>query len=425
MTILVNLSRFIPRFLFLYVINNVINLLTTAPFLCYDKDNERSGVMARRERGSGSVSQRKDGTWTGRICLGYKENGKQNIKAVYGKTESEVKRKLKALQNDAIKYDTVSLPKLTFTELLTDWISNKKYELKDSSYDRLENTINNNIIPYMGYLQITSIAPRDVQQHINMLTDKGYSYSTIKKVYNAIYASLKYAFEQDYIRKNPCIGIKLPKQIQRSKSDIDFFTDEEVDRIVASAIYRYGTGKYKYKHGYAIIILLNTGLRVGELLALKWSNVDEDKRQLYIEATRGQVKERNGGEYKYVMKDRSTKTQSSCRYVPINDKALEALNYFKNLGYNNEYVMANSDSGVITYRNLHRVLANILKSNNINHGSLHTLRHTFATRLYKNGVDVKIISELLGHSDISITYDIYTHVIKEQKKKAVDVLDSL
>ncbi len=381
--------------------------------------------MARRERGSGSISQRKDGTWTGRICLGYKENGKQNIKAVYGKTESEVKRKLKALQNDAIKYDNVSLPKLTFAELLTDWIGNKKYELKDSSYDRLENTINNNIIPYMGYLQIINIAPRDVQQHINMLTDKGYSYSTIKKVYNAIYASLKYAFEQDYIRKNPCIGIKLPKQIQRSKSNIEFFTDEEVDRIVSSATYKYGTGRYKYKHGYAIIILLNTGLRVGELLALKWRNVDVDKRQLYITETRGQIKERSDGESQYVMKDRSTKTQSSCRFVPINDKTLAALMYFKGLGYRSDYVMANSDKGVITYRNLHRVLANILKDNNINHGSLHTLRHTFATRLFKNGIDVKVISELLGHSDISITYDIYTHVINEQKKKAVDVLNSL
>ena len=71
------------------------------------------------------------------------------------------------------------------------------------------------------------------------------------------------------------------------------------------------------------------------------------------------------------------------------------------------------------------MLSNILKDNNINHGSLHTLRHTFSTNLFKNGVDIKVISELLGHSDISITYNIYTHVIKEQKKKAVEVLDCL
>lgn len=99
--------------------------------------------------------------------------------------------------------------------------------------------------------------------------------------------------------------------------------------------------------------------------------------------------------------------------------------YFKSLGYSNPYVMANSDTGLITYRNLFRVLENILDSNGINHGSLHTLRHTFATRLFKKGVDIKVISELLGHSDISITYDIYTHVISEQKQKAVNVLEDL
>lgn len=380
----------------------------------------------RREKGNGSISKRKDGTWTGRICLGYKENGKQNIKAVYGKTESEVKKKLKALQAEIIKYDSINLPKLTLTELLTDWQTTaKKYELKSSSYDRLEQTINNNIVPYIGYLQITALTPQDIQNYINELTDKGYSYSTIKKSYNAVNAALKFALERDYIRKNPCIGIKLPKQIQRAKSDIEFFSDEEVNLISQSAISRYKTGRYKYKHGYAIIILLNTGLRVGELLALKWDNVDFVNKQIYVAETRGQIIDRSDSEQKYIMADRSTKTQSSCRYVPINAKTAEALLYFKGLGYNNPYVMANSDSNVITYRNLFRVLSNILELNKINHGSLHTLRHTFATRLFRNNVDIKVISELLGHSDVSITYNIYTHVIQEQKKKAVDILDNL
>ncbi len=380
----------------------------------------------RREKGNGSISKRKDGTWTGRICLGYKENGKQNIKAVYGKTESEVKKKLKALQAEIIKYDSINLPKLTLTELLTDWQTTaKKYELKSSSYDRLEQTINNNIVPYIGYLQITALTPQDIQNYINELTDKGYSYSTIKKSYNAVNAALKFALERDYIRKNPCIGIKLPKQIQRAKSDIEFFSDEEVNIISQSAISRYKTGRYKYKHGYAIIILLNTGLRVGELLALKWDNVDFVNKQIYVAETRGQIIDRSDSEQKYIMADRSTKTQSSCRYVPINAKTAEALLYFKGLGYNNPYVMANSDSNVITYRNLFRVLSNILELNKINHGSLHTLRHTFATRLFRNNVDIKVISELLGHSDVSITYNIYTHVIQEQKKKAVDILDNL
>lgn len=380
-----------------------------------------------RDKGEGSISQRKDGTWTGRIFLGRDANGKQKIKAVYGKTEKEVKKLLKEAKAEIAKYSNTNLPKITFSELLLDWQTTiKKYELKPSSYDRLEQTISCNIIPLIGYLQISALTPQDIQQFINTLTDKGYAYSTIKKAYNAVNASLKMAVERDYIRKTPCVGIKLPKQIQKQKSDIEFFNDVEVETIVKAATSKYKTGRYVYKHGYAIVLLLNTGMRVGELLALKWQNVDFQNRQIYVSETRGQIIDRDDkADQKYIMADRSTKTQSSCRYIPINQKSQEALNYFKDLGYENPYVMANSDSSVATYRNLFRVLSNILDAHNINHGSLHTLRHTFATRLFKNGVDIKVISELLGHSDVSITYNIYTHVIQEQKKKAVDVLDNL
>ena len=186
--------------------------------------------MARREKGNGTISQRKDGTWTGRMFLGYKTDGKQKIKAVYGKTEKEVKKKLKELQIETIKYGQAGLPKITMSELMFDWLNNiKKYELKPSSLDRVEITINKHIEPYIGYIQVQNIAPTDIQKLINNMVDKGYSYSTIKKVYNVINAVLKLALERDYIRKNPCIGIALPKQMQRSKSEIVFFSDDEGD----------------------------------------------------------------------------------------------------------------------------------------------------------------------------------------------------
>lgn len=382
--------------------------------------------MSNNKRGEGSISQRKDGTWTGRIFLGRDSNRKQKIKAFYGKTKSDVKQQLKAFKEASAKYKCNVAYKLTFAELLTYWLENvKRNELKASSFDRLEITINKHIIPLLGYYRIDKLASADIQSFINNRVDNGFSYSTIKKDYNAINAALRLAVERDYLYKNPCTSVSLPKQIKREKYDIEHFSDLEVDLIVKSAIYKYSTGRYKYKHGYAIILLLNTGMRVGELLALKWHNVNFENKQIYIEETRGQIKDRASEEHKYISVDRSTKTQSSCRYIPINEKAEEALIYFKSLGYSNSYVMANSDNNVITYRNLFRVLSNILKDNNINHGSLHTLRHTFATNLFKNGVDIKVISELLGHSDINITYNIYTHVIKEQKKKAVEVLDCL
>ena len=382
--------------------------------------------MARREKGTGSVSQRKDGTWRGIIDLGRGAEGKRKTITVYGKTEKEAKKKLREKQEELCKFDYQEIPKLTLGELLDDWKDTvKRLEVKSTSFDLIENTIDLHIKPEIGYIQIANLTYRDIQLYIIGMTDKGYAFSTIKKAYNAINASLRWAIQQDFIRKNPCVDVKLPKQNKRAKSDIEFFTDAEVDTIIKGALFRYKTGKYMYKHGYAIVLLLNTGMRVGELLALKWKNVNFRERQIYVCETRHQIKDRTDSEQKYVVVDSTTKTKSSCRYIPINDDALAALEYFRDFGYKNPYVMANSDHNVITYRNLFRVLDNIKKANGINHGSIHTLRHTFATMLFRKGVDIKVISELLGHSDISITYDIYTHVIEEQKQKAVDVLNVL
>jgi integrase len=383
--------------------------------------------MAKRDYGEGSISKRKDGTWTGRIFLGYSPEGKQVVKAVYGKTENEVKKKLKAIKTELAKYDNVNVKKVSFNELLKHWLETaKRSSLKESSYDRLEATIQNNIMPYTKHLQVCNTTADDVQKVINTLTDKGYSYSTIKKAYTTINAMLSYAVQNDYIRKNPCASVELPKNLEREKSDIEYFSDDELQSIIDGALYRHKTGRYKYKHGYAILFLANTGLRVGELLALKWENVNIDKREIYVTETRGQVKDRSDNDQKYTTTDRKTKTKAGRRTVPLNDKALEALHYFKSLGYaENPYVMANSNKGVVSYRNLFRVLDNVLKDKGIDHGSLHTLRHTFATRLLKAGEDIKTVSELLGHSDVSITYNIYIHVAKEQKKKAVDKLNEL
>ena len=111
--------------------------------------------MAKRDYGEGSISKRKDGTWTGRIFLGYSPEGKQVVKAVYGKTENEVKKKLKAIKTELAKYDNVNVKKVSFNELLKHWLeTTKRSSLKESSYDRLEATIQNNIMPYTKHLQV-------------------------------------------------------------------------------------------------------------------------------------------------------------------------------------------------------------------------------------------------------------------------------
>ena len=198
--------------------------------------------MTRREKGTGSVSQRKDGTWRGIIDLGRGAEGKRKTVTVYGKTEKEAKKKLREKQEELCKFDYQEIPKLTLGELLDDWKDTvKRLEVKSTSLDLIENTIDLHIKPEIGYIQIANLTYRDIQLYINQMTDKGYAFSTIKKAYNAINASLRWAIQQDFIRKNPCVDVKLPKQNKRAKSDIEFFTDA----LAAQPLYKLCKNDWK------------------------------------------------------------------------------------------------------------------------------------------------------------------------------------
>ena len=237
--------------------------------------------MARSIYGEGSIFQTKDGTWKGVLEIGKTSDGKRKRRAFYGKSQKEVKTKIKEFKTELLMYGQTDISKLTLAELLHEWmVTIKRHQVKATSYDAIECTVNNQINPYIGYLQISEITPRDIQMHINLLTEKGYAYSVIKKTYNAINASLRYAANRDYIRKNPCIDIQLPVNIKRDKSDIEFFTDEEIDMIIKSALYRHKTGRYMYKHGYGFVILLNTGMRIGELLDIEIKNIHLEERYM-------------------------------------------------------------------------------------------------------------------------------------------------
>ncbi len=174
--------------------------------------------MSRREKGEGSISQRKDGTWTARLNLGLDSDGKRKIKAFYGKTEREVKNKLKEYKKELIKNDFVEVQKTTVKEYMENWLVNvKRGELKPSSYDRLEQTCNYQIFPHIGYMQIHNLTSADIQNLINVLSDKGYSYSSIKKAYNAINSCFTLAYNRGEIRRNPAICISLPNQIKKHR----------------------------------------------------------------------------------------------------------------------------------------------------------------------------------------------------------------
>jgi len=244
----------------------------------------------RRDKGDGSVYQRKDGLWVAQItpAPGAKD------KYFYGKTETEVKRKLREFKKEIARNDFFEIQKITVGEYMDNWLRTVKVNnLKPKSYDRQEVTLKNQVYRYIGDIQMGTLTVGDVQGMINGLVSEGLSYSTIKKAYNAVNGCFKLALIKGDVVKNPCLGVSLPKNLERQKSDIRFFSDDEIDLICRESVAGYGNGKQIYRLGYAVIVLMYTGMRIGELLGLRWADVDFDKRLITVKGSFVAVRNRD------------------------------------------------------------------------------------------------------------------------------------
>ncbi len=221
--------------------------------------------------------------------------------------------------------------------------------------------------------------------------------------------------------------MSLPKNIDHSKDKINFFTDEQIKKIEKEAVRCYHTGKRVYRMGEIVIFLLNTGMRIGEALALKWTDIDFDNRVVKVRKNVVIIKNRDITVNKnYKMQEQtSTKTKSGSRIVPLNSEAMKALLSLKVINGKFEYVFSTSTGERVCPRNINRLFRCVLKNCYIEPTGIHSLRHTFASRLFAKGVDVKTVSELLGHSEVGITYDTYIHLIQEQHVVAVETLENV
>lgn len=379
----------------------------------------------RREYGSGSISQRADGTWTARMVIGVNEKGKPRIKALYGKTEREVKKKLKDFQKEFYKNDQSVVQRSTVESYMRTWLyENKQNLLKPKSFDRLEQTVLYQVIPHVGHIQLAAFQSNDVQVMLNTLKRNGLSYSTVKKAYDAVNECFRTGVIQKTVLFNPALGVAVPAKKTFEKAEIRYYNDDEVVKLCKAAVSQYGNGKRVYRLGDAIIVDLNTGLRLAELLALKWTEVDFENRKIIVNSTRVIVKDRTeDAQHKYVVIEQdSAKSATSMREIDMNEACYESLKRLSEITGKFDYVLSTNDGNPILPRYLDRMMRKIAVAAGLPKEKiygLHSLRHTFASRLFSAGVDVKTVSEILGHSDITITYNTYIHIINDQKRRAV------
>ena len=379
----------------------------------------------KNDNGAGSIVQQPDGRWVARLYLGRGPNGKGKVKALYGNSQAEVKRKLKSFKHDLAKYDDVNIQHGSVRAYMNDWLTtSQKIKLKPKSYDRLEVTLENQVYPYIGHIQLAVLKSSDIQRMINSLIDKGLSYSSIKKAYDAVHSCFAKGVLQKSVLFNPAVGVALPASDFRGETVLKFYEPEEVAKLYAVAIQEYKPGTKSYRLAPFVILDLNTGLRVGELIGLKWEDIDFKRRVLRVRRNSVVVKDRSeNSERKYIrIEQNSTKTKAGIREVYLNDDAIIALQKLLPLTGKFDYVLSTQDGHPVSFANLDSMFRKMVRAAGLpddKQYGVHSLRHTFASLLFASGEDVKTVSALLGHADTTITYNTYIHLIDGKKQKAL------
>lgn len=386
-------------------------------------DSSKQRVKPRRRKGEGSISKKANGTYIGRISI----SGYDPFTCV-GSTEKEVQKKMDAFKKQALKEEVIP-QKIFVRDFIKEWmLTVKKPSLKPASYDRVERTFENHIENSpVGRCQLGNVTSRDIQQLINSKTET-LSYSSIKKIYELLNSCFTYAVVNRQLSFNPVAAVQLPKQenLAKQPKGIQTFSGEELERIEELMEVTYSTGNARYKHAAFFILLANTGLRAGEALALTWDNVDLNRRLIYVRKNASCVKNREGNGKKYKIIITTVKTKCGNRVIPLNDKAMMALWWLKRNQDENhivsKYVDCTENGDILSQKNLPKILKDLLKAAEVPYKNVHSFRHTFATNLIESGVDVKVVSQLLGHSSVKVTYDIYVHPKIDQAVDAVNRL---
>lgn len=354
-------------------------------------------------------------------------------KDLYAKTVKELDSKIKALINELD--NGIIISKNTFEDFFCDWLFDVHLiNKKPSTCERYEGLYRNYIKDSsISDINIKDITLRDIQEYYSALYKKGASISTLKNLNKLISPSIRYAYNNNMIIKDFTRGIVLPSDTENNKlqkkSDVNPFSlDEQIKFLNAIKGNELET---------LFITALDSGLRQGELLALTWNDIDFDNECIYVNKTVKLVANvtregREKGEY-LVQTPKSEKANRTVA-IPVflvkrlrqhKTQQLENKLRYSNLYQDNTLVFCNQFGKHIDSSRVRKVFKKVLEDNKLKDRKFHDLRHTYATRLFELGEEPKTVQELLGHSNISITLDTYTHVLESMKKKAVSKLNDL
>lgn len=288
----------------------------------------------------------------------------------------------------------------------------KKETVKAATYNRLLISYKQLMNYQIAHTRLLDIRSIDIQKYVNTLIQEGYSASTVKKQFNLISAYMKYAYSEGYIHAPVYLSVKLPKQPKRKTptSDVKTYSLLEQRRLLEEL------NTMKHRVYGLVILMLETGMRIGEALCLTEDDIDWDRRAVTINKTLVKLSAQGGDTFV----QNSAKSDTSNRVIPLNNKALNVLQEL--CGRRRGYIFEGEDGKPFSYETVRYHLKSACEKAGVEYKGNHVFRHTFATNCYNRGCDVKVLSKLLGHADVAITYNTYIHLYGDALEEMRSVL---
>lgn len=375
--------------------------------------------MAKRGQNEGSISKRKDGRWVARFTIGY-EGGKQRRKCLYGKTRAEVQEKL----TEALRSRQIGLPvtndRMTFGQYLDRWlVEAAKPSIRPRTYSSYEQLIRVHIAPVLGRIKLTKLTPGDIQALYNQKLEEGLSPSSVRKIHAVVRRSLEVAFKWQLVPRNVATLTNPPR--------VKHFEVKPLLPEQARAFLETVKGD-RFEALYTVAMAL--GLRRGEVLALRWENIDLEAGTLRVCHTLHNLK---GGGWKLA----EPKSKQSRRTLGLPQFAIQVLRDHRKRQLEEKvlagphwqehgFVFTSPAGTPLDGQNFYnRCFKPMLIKAGLPDIRFHDLRHSCASLLLAQGVSPRVIMETLGHSQISLTMNTYSHVMPFLMREAAEKMDEM
>tara|TARA_Y100001936_G_scaffold249986_1_gene301633 strand:+ start:509 stop:1624 length:1116 start_codon:yes stop_codon:yes gene_type:complete len=367
-------------------------------------------VKSKRANAEGSLYQRKDGRWVASITG---DNGKRISR--YGKTRQEAHKKLLVMQEEKKNGIESFTSKQTMGDLLTEWLESTRNSLRSNTFARYEELIRLHVLPEIALIKISKLQPRHLEKLYNTKLDSGLSATTVGHIHARIHTALNQAMKRGKIFRNVASLVSPPK---KQLTEMKTLSNIESKKLLDAA--------KNEKLESLFTLALTSGLRRGELLALSWNNIDFDSNTLKVSSTLLQ-----DGTFAPPKSLKSRRTVFLCNLAINSLKKRKVIQIKDQLASGSKWnnprnlIFTDQTGKPLTGSQVRRIFNKLLKQAEVNPIRFHDLRHSTATLLLSLNVQHGIVQDVLGHSNIGITMDTYTHSVPSLQQEAMNKLDDL